>query len=285
MSEMGEMASVPMSALLVVLQKEDDPLSSLIRLAVFALIFIGPAIIKAIRESARKKRELAERAGGGRMELAQEEEAPETEVEEPASEGREQWERLLRGEETAPPPPMPPAIPLPQPPPMPPIVLARPRASDERPTTAEESAPERRVLTRTEAHEVATPERSLEDPRGYDGVHRPKLGLGREFKEFAAREGLASDRGGGQAKRVGGRATFAGADEFQSLASAAAPSEVSHGEIGGVQDYDVTAARAHSDRGMSRAVLKRSLVMAEILGPPVGSRPFDSGPTRPLGWS
>ena len=58
-----------------------------------------------------------------------------------------------------------------------------------------------------------------------------------------------------------------------------------HQEIGGgVIDGPAAAARRSRLR-WSRTQLKNSLLVAEVLGPPIALRRLDSGPTRPLGWA
>ncbi|HTF87690.1 MAG TPA: hypothetical protein VK843_04725 [Planctomycetota bacterium] len=274
----------------IVLPAEDNNFGALIKFGVLLVIFIGPAILKAIQESARKKRELAERAGSQSATLEPRSEAVEAVDEDepeaqPAGElapsGREQWERLMRGESASPPPVLPPPIPIATP--------RRPQRrilTDTRALTEEEALTETPAMTDVRPVITAMPETSLEDPTGYDGTHIPKGRVGTEFAEFAPQEGLASDREGGPTKRIGGRATFGGSDAFQNLSERGAQSEVSKREIGG-QGFDVSEGqpRSFARKRMTRAQLRRSMQLAEILGPPVGSRPFESGPTRPLGWS
>jgi hypothetical protein len=267
---------------LAVLPFSDDTSSSLIRLLVFVAIFVGPAILKAIKESQRKRRESLQRGSESAAPLEERETSAE-EISEAdsasVSSGRAQWERLMRGESASAPPPIPKSPPMVQVPSR--RVLTETRALTEEPALTETPA-----LTEARPEIVATPGTSIEDPKGYDGVNVPKSRLGREFADFAPQEGLASDKGGGPAKRVGAASTFAGAEAFEHLSVRGAPSEVGKREIGG-QAFDVSEGQPRSParRRMSRAQLRRSMQLAEIIGPPVGVRAFDSGPTRPLGWS
>ncbi|MEO6709984.1 MAG: hypothetical protein ABI054_00355 [Planctomycetota bacterium] len=266
----------------------DDNTSALLRILVIVAIFVGPAILKAIKESGRKKRELAERGGSQSATLEPRTEAaePEPRVEpEPmadlAQSGREQWERLMRGESASPPPALPPPIPI--------ASARRPQRrilTETRSLTEEEALTETPALTDVRPVITAMPETSLEDPTGYDGTNIPKGRVGTEFAGFSPQEGLASDREGGLTKRIGGRSTFAGSDAFQNISERGAQSEVSKREIGG-QGFDVSEGQAQSfaRKSMTRAQLRRTMQLAEILGPPVGLRRLESGPTRPLGWS
>ncbi len=270
----------------IVLPLADSSSSSLIRLCVFIAIFVGPAILKAIKESQRKRTEAASRASGQSVpteERAEREPAtPEFErPQEDVPSGREQWERLMRGESASRPanvrPPLPPPIA---------VAPARRVLTESRALTEEQALTESQALTDERPVIVATPGTPIGDPTGYDGINIPKSRLGREFADFAPQEGMASDKDGGPAKRIGDKPTFAGVKAFENISVRGAPSEVGKREIGG-QGFDVSEGQPQSAarKRMTRAQLRRSMQLAEILGPPVGLRPFNSGPTRPLGWS
>lgn len=263
------------------LQAQDFDTSSLVKLVLFLAIFVGPAILKSIKESREKKKELIRRQRGLEQQttLAVEEpqeteEADELDEELPEpSQGRDQWERLLRGEG-------PPAAPA-APPPIPATLASRRQVlTESRPLT---EAP---ALTDVRTAEVAQPERSLDGPSVYEGPAAAPGRLGDAFGDFAPSVPLASEKGGRIADHVGSAQPFAGGADFQAFAR-----PIGAGEIRSLQSpldrsgdsLVTTPAREGARLGLRQ--LRRAFQLAEVIGPPLALRPADRGPTRPLGWS
>lgn len=260
-----------------VLAAEELDSSSLVKLIVFVLIFVGPAILKSIKESREKRRSVLQReqALEQRPTLELEEtEAPAAGVDLAEElEGREQWERLLRGEAPAPRPVAPPPIPAP--------VLARRQVLTETRPLTEEPA-----LTDVRTAEVALPERSMEVPSVYETPGAQPGRLGEAFGDFAPSAPLSSDKGGRSADLVGSAKSFLGGADFQAFARPIGAGEITSLKSPLDRSGDslvTTPAREGARIGMRQ--LRRSVLLAEVIGPPLALRRLESGPTRPLGWS
>lgn len=269
--------------------QEEGGAGSWLKIILFLAVFIGPAILKSIQESAAKKRQArglaqaprAEPPEAEEVELSVEQlEARPAEADEGEVSGREQWERLLRGESPSP-PPIPVAAPPAPIPAAPRRVLTQSRAlTEEAPLT------EARALTEMRRPEVALPEQSLEAAPSYDvpGARPPRLGA--EFAEFAPQQGLASDREGRPAEQVGAVRGFSGGPEFADFEQTGSTGRKLQQEIGAEAAYESRAkSRALVRNRWSCSQLGRSILVAEVLGSPLALRRLESGPTRPLGWS
>lgn len=288
MIEGGTSPAAPAALLSFFPAQDEGGAGSWLKILVFLAVFIGPAILKAIQESAAKKKEARGAARAPRadapeeVEVSVEElEAPSADVKEAELSGREQWERLLRGESPDP-PPIPSAPAQPSVPAMPQRrVLTQSRAlTEEAPLT------DARGLTEIRRPEVALPEQSLEAAQSYDtpGAKPPRLA--EDFADFAPQQGLASDREGRPAAHVGAAAGFSGAQEFASFDETGATGRKLKQEIGAGFGYEpASKSRSMARLRWSRSQLGRSILLAEMLGPPLALRRLESGPTRPLGWS
>jgi len=288
MIELGPTSAAPAALASLLPVQEDGGVGSWIKILVFLAVFIGPAILKAIQESAAKKRQARGAAQAPRAEAREElevqleeEEALEDEHEEAQVSGREQWERLLRGESSAPPP-------IPNAPAAAPIPAAMPRRvlTQSRALTEEAPLTEARALTETRRPELAQPEQSLETAASYDSLGARPPRLGAEFADFAPQQGLASDREGRPAEHVGAARGFSGSAEFAGFELTGATASKLQREIGAEAAYESAAkTRSLARNRWSRSQLGRSILVAEMLGPPLALRRLESGPTRPLGWS
>ena len=274
-----------------------DEGSPIVKLLLFFAIFVAPAILKSIRESKQKRKEAEHRAAGGSStaEPASASAKAETEAEaaqvgmppglpalpdgEPG--GREQWERLLRGDtaearETAPPPIPTATVPA----------TRRRLLTESPPLTGGKPLTETPALTDARPIEAAMPHASYEGGPSYDEQVAPPARLSGDFRKFADPEGLASDREGGLGRRVGAQAAFLGGESFKGLADRTPVDTLEAREIGDrVKAVPRASPRRVLRARLSRETLLNSVLTAEILGPPVGLRALESGPTRPLGWS
>ncbi len=263
----------------LVFSLEEGAGSSILRLLLFAAIFIGPAIFKSIKEAKRKREEAAQRSlGGGEPSgEALEVDSSENETDEAQAAGdsaREQWESLMRGEVPAQEP-----VVASAPPPIP-VEAKRRVLTESRPLTDEPA------MTDLRTPEVATAGQSYEGD-AYDGVSLEKpgphrRGLGADFAEFKSFGDMSTDRAGSSADRVGAAPGFTGSALSQGLGARAEirGDVLAAGEIG-------AAKKARAARQLAlpqRLELRRMIIGAEILGPPLALRDRESGPSRPLGW-
>lgn len=292
--------ALPMAAVL------EDGGIDWVKSIIFLLVFVGPAILNAIKESARKRKAAEARRLGREPEPEPAAQADESEdeteadrreepqpmvhaetVESPNREGfgdsgRGEWERLLRGESA-------PDLPPPVPPPGHERPVARRRVLTETaPMT--ESAP----LTDVRVPEVATEGRSLEGA-SYDRLSGDRGagragpgGLSRDFAEFAPPPSMGSNAAGSMASTLADRPMLDGAPGLAAFPSASGTAgvDLQRGEIGRTDAFAQGAASPStgpgSRRRFARAELRRAILAAEILGAPLATRPADQGPTRPL---
>ncbi|MCY2958630.1 MAG: hypothetical protein NTY35_00535 [Planctomycetota bacterium] len=225
--------------------------------ALLVFFFLVLPIIRGIRESLAKKKELANRRADAGPEQAEEPDATAQ-----MDEARRRWEAMLRGEETAPPaaPAVPPAIPV-----------SRPKASDIVPPaqlagtlTDMKPAPNEDDVETTTDEATADPEHFIpdEETRAVEENDR-RLREEREARtDFLRRE---RETGAGRRANVT-------SDPMTSLGAPTAAATIQRAVRPDVLFGDLADAKTR------RVALRRAIVAAEVLGPPVALRDPATGP-------
>ncbi len=231
--------------------------------AFLVFLFVVLPIVRGVRESMAKKRELEQR----RLDRVDPEQAPD--APDAMDEARRRWESLLRGEEVSAPParsaPPPPPIPRPTAASAPPVPMQAPlvgRLSDMKPAPSENETEEADdEATADPEHWIPDEEQSAREAN----VQRLKVERG-ERSDFLRRE-----REGGASRRAN-----VAPDLLTSLGGVAAVTEVAvHWRP------DMPFAELGDPRAR-RAALKRAVVMSEVLGTPAGLIAMGTGAAGPV---
>jgi hypothetical protein len=273
---------LPVLPALALLPQEREGIPGWIIQAILVFFFLVLPILRGIRETIARRKELeARRAQGPAPEAAE----VEAEVDE-LDEARKRFEALLRGEvppetsaERAAPPTAPPPVTVPPP-------VPRPTAAD-RPLTGSLAgplgglppAPSENELEAGSAPATADPDRF-----GLDEAQRARAEIDRRLEaeraeREARREVLQRDfepgrRPGVAAEPVASlhapQPAFGGALPLPSAAPLAAPAARARPQL----DVLFPAQAGPAER---RAALRRAFVAAEVLGPPIAWRDPDAG--------